>query len=196
MSSRSAPTSNKPKDLDAVAIVSEFAVAQEKKTRQVRIADTRSYASSILSGMFHDMERNNVEWDHSNIVRAMYDGSVDLFPSSDKMAAALSSMFEHCSARVIPEALDVLLSVGAAQVDIKRLISIVLKYLDDLLVQLEEAASSNECDFEVLIQEQVESLLSVLLRYCGDDGLGFFVSDGERFVLGNFIRVCEPLSSI
>ena len=196
MSSRSAPTSNKPKDLDAVAIVSEFAVAQEKKTRQVRIADTRSYASSILSGMFHDMERNNVEWDHSNIVRAMYDGSVDLFPSSDKMAAALSSMFEHCSARVIPEALDVLLSVGAAQVDIKRLISIVLKYLDDLLVQLEAAASSNECDFEVLIQEQVESLLSVLLRYCGDDGLGFFVSDGERFVLGNFIRVCEPLSSI
>ena len=195
MSSRSAPTSNKPKDLDAVAIVSEFAVAQEKKTRQLRIAD--SYASSILSGMFHDMERNNVEWDHSFIVRAMYDVSVDLFPSSDKMAAALSSMFEHCSARVIPEALDVLLSAGAAQVDIKRLIFIVLNlYLDDLLVQLEEAASSNECDFEVLIQEQVESLLTVLLRYCGDDGLGFFVSHGERFVLGNFIRVCEPSSSI
>jgi len=194
VSSRSAPTSNKPKDLDAVAIVSEFAVAQEKKTRQVRIAD--SYASSILSGMFHDMERNNMEWDHSFIVRAMYDVSVNLFPSSDKMAAALSSMFEHCSARVIPEALDVLLSAGAAQVDIKRLISIVLKYLDDLLVQLEEAASSNECDFEVLIEEQVESLLSVLLRYCGDDGLGFFVSHGERFVLGNFIRVCEPQSSI
>ena len=138
--------------------------------------NTSCSSSSILGGMFRAMTKRDQKWDQSSamIVRAMYDLGVNLFPDSDSLLDVLSSMFKHYD--TVPEAFDVLLSVGAAQVDPKMLFSEVVRHMGNLLVQLQ----SSDCKEHVLhIEEQFRSLLSVLLRRSGEIGLDGFLSQGK-----------------
>jgi hypothetical protein len=140
---------------------------------------------TIMTGMFLAMTKYDQKWDHSSamIVRAMYDLGVDLFPSSLSLHQVLKNLFENCNA--IPEVFDVMLSVGAAQVDPEGMVSEVLDFLTKLLQPfIVEAADvdaksrqklSATADF---IKQQFLPTLSAMIRR-SRGSLGVWLSRGK-----------------
>ena len=183
----------KQTDLDSVVLVADFVSRPNDQPCYHRLACSLPFDTTpcyILGDMFDANDEFSTTWDHSSamVVRAMYDLGVDLFPTSDQLEAALSNMFKHCNA--IPEAFDVLLGVGAAQVDPKLLFTEVLEYLRGLLEPLTNGTSGDRMEHVLPIEEQCRSLLSVLLRRSEEFGLDAFLSQGEQF------NVCAAQFSI